>query len=157
MVNETTELPTGRTVEEFLAEHRQALERALVARFGMQVGQEAAADAIAYCWEHWGRLADMQNPTGYLFRVAQTSVRRQRRWGRREIVHPQPVTTEQPANVDLQRALMKIRPEQRVAVLLTRGFRYTHAEVAEILDSTPSNVGNHVSRGLANLRKLMDP
>lgn len=139
----------------FLAIEGVRLERALVARFGFEIGREAAADVAAYAVAHWHRLSGLENPTGYLFRVGQTSARRQRRWTRPPLVHPDPITTPQPINLDLQRALMCLRPEQRVAVLLTRGFSYSHAEVAELLDCTVSSIGNHVTRGLAQLRKLM--
>jgi hypothetical protein len=29
-------------------------------------GRDAAADALAYGWEHWERIKDMKNPIGYL-------------------------------------------------------------------------------------------
>lgn len=93
MVKETTELRRGATVGEFLATRRHVLERSLVARFGVEVGQDAAADAVAYCCEHWDRLASMANPTGYLFRVGQTSARRERRWRRRGVLQPEPVSS----------------------------------------------------------------
>ena len=32
------------------------LRHALTASFGPQVGRDAAADALAYAWEHWDRV-----------------------------------------------------------------------------------------------------
>src|SRR5690242_14275149 len=58
------------------------LRRVLVAHYGVELGADAAADALRYGWEHWDRVGSMTNPVGYLYRVAQSSVRRQRRWHR---------------------------------------------------------------------------
>ena len=52
------------------------VRRALVARFGTDVGADAAADAIAWGWEHGRAITSMANPGGYLYRVGQTSARR---------------------------------------------------------------------------------
>lgn len=154
MVCDVTEI--DQSLERFITARRPVLERALVARLGVEAGLEAAADAVVYACEHWDRIGAMDNPTGYLFRVGQTSARRQRRWQQARILEGRPITVAEPVDVDLQRALMHLRPEQRVAVMLTLAFGHTHQEVAEILDCTTSSVGNHVSRGLARLRKLMD-
>jgi DNA-directed RNA polymerase specialized sigma24 family protein len=43
-----------------------------------------------------------------------------------------------------------------VAVVLCHGFQWTHREVAELLDLSPSTVQNHVERGLANLRRALE-
>jgi len=40
------------------------LHRALVARFGWEDGREAAAEALAFAWEHRLELAEMDNPVG---------------------------------------------------------------------------------------------
>ena len=55
------------------------LRRVLVAHYGLDVGVEAAADALAYAWERWERVSTMENPTGYLVRVGQSAARRYRR------------------------------------------------------------------------------
>src|SRR5436190_20051730 len=66
--------------ERFVAITGNRLRVALVARYGVDVGVEACADALAYAWEHWHRVNAMDNAAGYLFRVGQTSARRQGRW-----------------------------------------------------------------------------
>ena len=45
------------------------LRLALCSGFGRQVGLEATEDALAYGWEHWGRIQGMTNPAGYLYAV----------------------------------------------------------------------------------------
>lgn len=142
-------------LETFLAQSTSALERALVARFGLEIGREAYADAVMYACEHWPRLAVMDNPVGYLFRVGQSAGRRQCRWQRPTTLWSEPVTVDEPVDLDLQAALMKLKPEQRIAVLLTCGFGCAHSEVAAMLGTSTSNVANHVSRGLARLRRYV--
>src|SRR5262249_19579169 len=54
------------------------LRRALVAAYGVDVGSDASADALAWAWEHRDELATMANPAGYLYRVGQSAARRYR-------------------------------------------------------------------------------
>ena len=54
------------------------LRIALSAAHGLETGREAAAEALAYGWEHWDRIQTMENPAGYLYRVGQNQARRMR-------------------------------------------------------------------------------
>jgi hypothetical protein len=54
---------------DFVRNTEPRLRVALGAAFGPERGREAAADALAYGWEHWDRVAAMDNPAGYLYRV----------------------------------------------------------------------------------------
>lgn len=155
MVAVTSETSSPAELERFVHEAGVALRRALVARYGLDVGRDAAADALAWAVEHWVELAVMSNPVGYLYRVGQTSAKRQHRWHRPDVVVPQPVNDDV-VDVDLQRALMTLRAEERIAVLMVHGFGYRYRDVAEVLDTAVSNVTNHVNRGLARLRTLME-
>lgn len=71
-----------------------ALRRGLTAGVGSQVGRDATAEALTYGWQHWDRIKDMTNPTGYLFRVGQNKARRLTRrpgrLGRVEIAYSEP-------------------------------------------------------------------
>lgn len=143
-------------VELFLDGAGRTLERALIARYGVEVGREAAADAVTYAVEHWSKVAELANPVGYLYRVGQSSARRQHRWMRPDVIVSAPVTTDHVVNIDLQRALMRLRVEQRVALFLVHCFGHSYGEVAEVLETSTANVKNHVTRGLARLRTLME-
>lgn len=52
------------------------LRRTLVAAFGPHHGSDAAADALAWAWEHFDRIEGLDNPGGYLWRVGRTFARR---------------------------------------------------------------------------------
>jgi hypothetical protein len=50
----------------FVNDHERRLRPSLSAACGDVAGSDAAADALAYGWEHWERIKDMENPIGYL-------------------------------------------------------------------------------------------
>jgi len=134
---------------QFVSDVEPRLRRALVARYGNERGREATAEALAYAWEHWVRLQGMENPVGYLYRVAQSRSRSRR---------TRPVF-ERPSSEDvwieprLTEVLAALPERQRVAVLLVYAAELSHAEVAEILGITKSSVQRRVERGLATLRR----
>ena len=149
--------------ESFADEARVRLRRALVARYGPEVGVEATADAIAYAWQHWNRVSQMDNAMGYLYRVGQTTARRHRRWGRVVSLPPerlQPdVADEQGSNGSdsaLPSALARLRPDERVAVVLVHGYAWSYQEVADLLGVPASTVRNHVHRGVTRLRSNLE-
>ncbi len=137
----------------------RAVRRALVARNGVEFGCEAAAEAMAWAFEHRDRLATIDQPVGYLYRVGQSSLRRQRRWAR-----PAPLRFEAtgddplPFDRELFDALARLPHDQRVAVVMVHCYGYRYRDVAEVLDVSEAAVTNHVHRGLARLRAILgDP
>jgi hypothetical protein len=56
----------------FFREAEPRLRRALIAAVGAERGREATSDALAYAWEHWERIEDMENPAGYVYRVGRS-------------------------------------------------------------------------------------
>ena len=110
------------TFSEFMEDSGPRIQQALMASLGPDLGQDAAAEAFAYGWEHWQRLSRMENPAGYLYRVGRTHGRR---LGRR--VRPIRATVPfdstpwvEPALTD---AVLGLTVKQRVVTLLV------HAEV----------------------------
>jgi hypothetical protein len=67
--------PDDLIFEAFVLRVEPGLRRALFAALGLDKGREATAEALAWAWEHWGRVKSMDNPTGYLFRVGQSRSR----------------------------------------------------------------------------------
>jgi DNA-directed RNA polymerase specialized sigma24 family protein len=135
----------------FFADAEPRLRRAFVAHYGSDRGREAAAEALAYAWEHWPRIAAMERPLAYLFRVGQS---RTRRWKlRTDVAFPEPDPVELPwVEPALPRALNTLSPRQRTAVVLVCGFGWPLREVGELLGLKTTTVQNHVERGLAKLR-----
>lgn len=147
----------SQALSSFLETSRVRLERALVARFGIEDGLEASAAAVEYAIEFWDRVAKMDNPAGYLYRVGETHGRRntQRRMRQVQLVVESSVHDE-PVDLDLQRALLKLDSLQRVAVVLVHAHGHTYIEAAEILDVPVSTFNNHLHRGLSQLRRELE-
>ena len=136
----------------FVADIELRLKRALVAGFGVERGVEATAEALAYGWEHWDRLRTMENPAGYLYRVGQTSARRQDA----PVALPQPRADSSPwVEPGLPAALGTLTEAQRTAVMLVHTFDHSLGETAEILGVTKSTVQTHLDRGFERLRREM--
>lgn len=133
------------------------VRRALVARYGTDVGGDAAADAIAWGWEHGHAITTMANPGGYLYRVGQTSARRTHRRVTRSAFPVEPVWVDAPhLPGDLFDALHRLKADQRVAVLMVHGYGFSYRETADVLGVAESAVRNHVHRGMRRLRSDLD-
>jgi RNA polymerase sigma-70 factor (ECF subfamily) len=137
------------TYTSFVRDSEPRLRQALVARFGPDRGREATAEALAYGWEHWERIAQMQNPAGYLYRVGQS--RGRRRW-RPLRLPPSPHHSEPLVEPALPGALARLSGQQRTAVILVHGFAWTHNEVADLMGVSVSTLRNHLRRGMNKLR-----
>lgn len=127
------------------------LSYAFYAAYGPEVGSEVTADALVYAWEHWGKVAEMNNPAGYLYRVGQSKARRYHRprvlFPRSE---PDDISDFEPG---LPAALEDLTESQRQAVVLVHALGWTEEEAAEVLGKSRSTVHTHLERGLARLRQ----
>ncbi len=132
----------------FAAEVEPRLRRAFTVLRGSEDGRDATAEALAWAWEHWHEIQEMENPAGYLYRVGSSRTRRRRR----RLPDP-PVTRDAPGfEPGLQPALGKLSARQRAAVVLVHGCGWTHQEVADALGVSRSSVGTHVDRAMRRLR-----
>ena len=146
----TDEKPTG-SFTEFVCDLEPRLRRALCSALGRDAGQEATAEALAYGWEHWDRVREMTNPSGYLYRVGRNGVRHRRR--KSGLLPALPEGKLPWIEPKLPGALGRLSESQRVSVMLVHGFGWTYVEVGEYLDVSKSTVQTHLERGMARLRK----
>ena len=136
---------------EFMRDVEPRLRHALCAAFGGDRGRDAAAEALAYGWEHWARVREMDNPAGYLWGVGRNHARRM---GRRRIVYPEAPTDPTPwIEPGLAPALSRLSERQRVAVMLIHGLGWSYGEVAELLGVSKGTVQTQTGRGVARLRR----
>ena len=142
--------------ETFVAAHERRLRQALTAAVGIDGGRDAAADAFAYAWEHWDRVAPMANPVGYLFVVGRDRHRRgfRSRLGR-PVFDVGPDRPEPWCEPALAKQLARLSDRERVVVMLVNGFDWSLAEVAELMGVSKSTVQTHAERGMAKLRAGM--
>lgn len=138
---------------DFFEHTEPKLRNALVAAYGVEVGVEAAADALAYGWEHWDHVQGMDNPIGYLYRVGRS---RSRRFRRRPPLPPAAIGNPIPwVEPGLPAALSRLSERQRVSVILVHSLGFTYSETAELLGVSIGTVETHVTRGLRRLRRSL--
>ena len=144
-------METDREFERFFSEVEPRLRRALVAACGFERGREAAAEALGWAWEHWGRLQHVQNKLSYLFKVGQSRSRT-----RREPIDFVSIEYSAPwVEPGLGPALASLSDRQRIAVVLVYGFSWTLKEVADLIGTRETTVHTHVERALKKLRTSM--
>ena len=99
----------------------------------------------------------MTNPVGYLYRVGQTAVRTQVRWKRAPLFPVEVADNDLPLPDDgLHVAMTKLNRDQRCAVMLVHAYGYPYNDAASMLDIPVSTLKNHLNRGLARLRQLLE-
>ncbi len=126
----------------------------LWSRWGIEVGSDLCAEVEEYAWSNRDRLAEMDNPLGYLYRVAQSKSRRYSRWLRRTSfpdTFPD-IATEDPELHEVLHLLAVLSDDQRACVLLVHGFGWAYSDVADVLGMSRAAVNNHVHRGLTRIR-----
>ncbi len=138
----------------FVETHEVKLRGALIASLGSDVGREAAAEALAYGWEHWDRVSGMDNPIGYLYRMGRNRGGRMHR-RRQVLLPPSQVTGEPWVEPGLPAALAALPERQRVVVWLVHSADWSMSEVAALLGISKSSVQRHAERGLGKLRRAM--
>jgi len=139
---------------EFVTEKETPLRHALTAAFGAERGREACAEALAYGWEHWDRISEMENPAGYLYRVGRDRARRMTQ--RPTVPLPPTAVGHEPwVEPGLPAALERLSERQRLVVALLHGYQWSLAEVAEVLDVSKGTVQSYAERGLKRLRRRL--
>ena len=137
----------------FVKEVEPRVRYALVAAYGPDRGLEGTSEALAYAWEHWNRIRAVNNPAGYIYRIGQRHAAKQIPPRR---LFPEPVTHPQPwIEPGLPQALERLTAKQRTAVVLIRGYGYTHREVAELMGIRVTTVQKHLDRGIQKLRSVL--
>ena len=131
----------------FVRDAEPRLRKGYIGVVGIDRMPDAVGEALAYAWENWDRVASLDNPVGYIFRVGQSKIRTKRQ--PRLFERPRELPDIEPG---LPSALLKLPRQQRAAVWLVHGCRWSHGEVAEVLDISPSTVSTHVNRALIRLR-----
>lgn len=143
--------------EAFFVDAERRLTVALVARYGAEVGRDAAVDAFAWAWENWERVRQMGNPAGYVYRVGQTAARR-KKWlpGLGSVVPDAPFGGHGQVDAHLGAALAALSTRQRQVTVLVHAYGFTHREAGDLLGISSSSVQNHAERGIAKLRQHME-
>ncbi len=129
------------------------LRHSLIPSVGLDAATEATAEALAYGWEHWDRLRHMDNPAGYLYRVARTKARQTP--NRRPLLPEVSVSHLPLVEPGLPTALRRLSDKQRTVVWLVHGLEWQQREVADLLGVSEDTVRTHLSRGMKKLKRMI--
>jgi RNA polymerase sigma-70 factor, ECF subfamily len=156
---------TGRelTLEELFATEHVALFRALYLITGnTQEAEELMQDAFLKVWERWDSVSEMDNPAGYLCRVAvngaRSRVRRLRLSARHALAPGLPEDPFAAADLrdELVRALATLTERQRMALVLTDLMGIPADESAKLLGIRPPTVRSLASQARSALKVTME-
>jgi len=144
----------------FVEEEHDRLFKALYFVTGSREdAEDLSQDAFMKLWERWDRIEEIDDPTGYLFRVALNGFRMRRRRAAMAVrrVVPLPEArdefVEAEMRADVRQLLMGLTPRQRAALMLVDLLGYRSEQAARILRVRPSTVRNLASQGRKALKE----
>ena len=116
-------------------------------------------EAFLRVWERWDRVADMEDPTGYLYRTALNLYRKRMRraaLATRRAIHFAP-RGQGLADVEIRdavvQALATLTPRQRQSVVLVDLLDYSSEEAGRLMGIRAATVRVLVSKGRAALKR----
>ena len=117
--------------------------------------EELVQDAFL---EVFRRFDDVREPKGYLRSAVVSRCRSLLRRRRLMSLHrPEPPADLSPSAGDLWDVFSRLPDDHRIAVVLRYYGGYRASEIAAITDRPASTVRSHLRRGLAQLRKELNP
>ncbi|HEX6418398.1 MAG TPA: sigma-70 family RNA polymerase sigma factor [Acidimicrobiales bacterium] len=150
--------------EAFYLANERRLFRALFVLTGRRdEAEDLAQHAFCRVWERWDHVSRLDDPSGYLFRTAfnarHSAARKAVRAARRVVdvmVHTMPSPEPGPADLAAERdhvarALDRLSPRQREAVVLTQLLDRDASDAARIMRIRPATVRVLVSQARAVL------
>src|SRR6478672_1561091 len=149
--------------ESFFREQHDGLFRALCLVTGSrQEAEDVMQVAFLRVFERWDRVAAMERPDGFLYRVAMNEFRS--RYRRAARAAKRAITPGDPddafAEIDdrdaVVRALRDLSPQQRAAVVLTTMLGYPSEEAGDLLGLSASSVRTLATRARKNLRASVE-
>jgi RNA polymerase sigma factor (sigma-70 family) len=144
-----------KSIENLYREEHAKLERALVLFTGdREIARDAVAEAFAQALRAGDRLRD---PRAWVWRSTFLIARGELKERNRSSAQiPEPAYEMPETLVDLIRALDRLSPNQRAAVILHHYAGYSTREVARLIGSTPSAVTVHLTVGRRRLRAELE-
>lgn len=149
--------------EDFFREHSPNLYARLCLITGNRAeAEELSQDAFLKVWERWDRVADMEEPVGYLYRTAMNLFRKRYRrtlLALRKTVSAELRRDEFAMAEDrsaVARALLELAPRQRAALVLTELIGFTSEEAGRMLGVRAGTVRALASQGRAAMKQQLE-
>jgi RNA polymerase sigma factor (sigma-70 family) len=140
--------------DEFFLDHHEQLYRAMYFVTGdRQDAEELMQDAFLRLWERWDRVGEIEDPVGYLFRVALNGFRMRARRAKVAAIHLVSVSSsldpfdDVELKEDLRRLLLRLTPRQRAALVLMDVYGYSSEQAGLMMGIRPTTVRVLASRG----------
>ena len=161
VTSEATERPFA--FEGFFEAERSRLLRALYLLAGnREEAEEVLQESFIAIWERWDRVGAMEDPTGYLYRTAlnryRSRLRRAGRAARRAIgqAHGRDGFADAEDRVEIARALARLSPRRREAIVLTELLGYGSAEAGRVMGVADATVRRLAQDARAELRTTLE-
>ena len=127
-----------------------------------QEAEEITQDAFLRLWERWDRVAEMEDPAGFLFKTAMNVFRNRARRAsiaaRRSLGiadHGDDLAAVEDRD-EVVRAIRPLTTHQRAALVLTGYFGYSSEEAAKVLGVRASTVRALATKGRATARATVE-
>ena len=126
---------------------------------GVPEAEDLAQTAFVKCFVAWPRVRDAQDRDGYAYRIllnCHRDAHRRRWWGERptaelpDAVSPD-ASVSSDVTVDVERALSRLTPAHREAVVLRYFAHLSEQEMARALGVAPGTVKSRLARALREL------
>jgi RNA polymerase sigma-70 factor, ECF subfamily len=149
--------------EQFFEVERVRLYKSSFALTGSrQEAEDISQEAFLRVWERWDRVSAMDDPTGYLYRIAMNVFLDRRRrvlLGMRRAIglSPSPDGYEAVEARSLAATVLgSLTPRQRAAVVLTDGLGYRSEEAGALLGIQGATVRSLLSKARSALRDTIE-
>jgi len=150
--------------EEFFETERERLFRALLlVTHDSAEAEDLMQEAFVRIWERWDRVAQVEDPVGYLFKTAmnlhRSALRRALTAAKRSLRPPagRDPFDEVADRDEAVRSLALLTPRQRAAVVVTELLGYSSEEAGAILGVRPGTVRTLTSQARATLLAWKEP
>jgi RNA polymerase sigma-70 factor (ECF subfamily) len=146
-------------LEDFYRRHADQVRKALCLALGdLDLGTEAADEAMARACERWSEVGDYDNPVGWAYRVGLNWARshqRRNRWRHRGPV-PERAVMAVPGDPDLAEALGRLSLDHRSVVVCRFYLDWSVEETAAALGLPGGTVKSRLRRALDVLHRQLE-
>ena len=156
------DVATRLTFEEFWRAERSAVSRALALTLGdVQLAAEATDEAMARAFQHWPRVATLDSPAGWTYRVglnwSRSVIRRLPRNPPIWIAQPGDAPAAAPTDPSIDAALDTLSVDHRAVVVCRLLLGLSEQQTADVLGLRPGTVKSRLARALDRLQPLLAP
>jgi RNA polymerase sigma-70 factor (ECF subfamily) len=143
----------------YVVEHPRLVAAMTIAAANPDVGREVAAEAFARAYERWDRVALMEAPAAWTYRVAVNLLKR--RWRRAAVDEayarrlPALPVAEADTSVEVWTLVASLAPRARTIVALRYLGGMTEREVAAAVGVAPGTVAATLHKARARLAEML--